>query len=250
MLEEHRPSVGILGSGPNVMAARDWPEHPFDKLVVINNAWQVRPDWDDLVFPYDFPPERQPTNLKPRQRLIGEAEFVPVQNQYGGFVYAGATMAFTTAYWVLGHYNPREIVFLGCDMSYPKTSKTHFYGTGTADPLREDITLISLEAKAARLYALALAQGCEISNLSKETSRLIAPRRSLSEPRPKPFKIDKVQKAHALAREQELAYYVKSGRYWEELERFDIKQIKRLDALWSTVVIAPPQGGAAPMRSH
>ena len=226
MLEEHRPSVGILGSGPNVMAARDWPEHPFDKLVVINNAWQVRPDWDDLVFPYDFPPERQPTNLKPRQRLIGEAEFVPVQNQYGGFVYAGATMAFTTAYWVLGHYNPREIAFLGCDMSYPKTSKTHFYGTGTADPLREDITLISLEAKAARLYALALAQGCEITNLSKETSRLIAPRRSLSEPRPKPFKIDKVQKAHALAREQELAYYVKSGRYWEELERFDIRADK------------------------
>ena len=39
-------------------------------------------------------------------------------------------------------------------------------------------------------------------------------------------------------------------RYWEELERFDIKQIKRLDALWSTVVIAPPQGVAAPMRSH
>jgi hypothetical protein len=134
-------------------------------------------------------------------------------------------------------------------MSYPKSSKTHFYGTGTADPLREDITLISLEAKAARLYALALAQGCEITNLSQETSRLIAPRRSLLEPRPKPFEIDKVQKAHALAREQELAYYVASGRYWEELERFDIEQIKRLDALWSNVVIAPKEG-AALMRGY
>ena len=249
MSKENRPCVAILGSGPNVIAARDWSEHPFDKLVVINNAWQVRPDWDDLVFPYDFPSDRQPTYLKPQQRLICEADFVPVQNQYGGFVYAGATMAFTTAYWVLGHYNPREIAFLGCDMYYPKTSKTHFYGTGTADPLRQDITLVSLEAKAARLYALALAQGCEITNLSKETSRLIAPRRSLLEPRPKPFKIDNMQKTNALAREQELAYYVASGRYWEELERFDTKQIKYLDALWRNVV-SEPMEAPKPTSGH
>ena len=237
MANGQKPTVAILGSGLNVIAARNWSIQPFDKLIAINNAWQVRKDWDDLIFPYDFPSNRKPIHFKPKQKVITETEFVPVQNQYGGFVYAGATMAFTAAYWVLGHYNPKEIAFLGCDMSYPKNGRTHFYGNGAADPLRQDITLLSLKAKAARLYSLALEQGCEITNLSKSTSSLIAPRRSLLTPRPKPLQIDQVQKKKALTREQKLAYYVPSGRYWEDLGRFDVAEIRSLDTLWESVVL-------------
>ena len=57
------------------------------------------------------------------------------------------------------------MAFFGCDMVYAATGKTHFYGTGTADPLRPDVTLQSLEGKAARLQLLAAEQGCACVNL-------------------------------------------------------------------------------------
>ena len=51
------PSIGqakrilILGSAPDAVSARAWKSQPFDCIVAINNAWQIRPDWDDLIFP-------------------------------------------------------------------------------------------------------------------------------------------------------------------------------------------------------
>ena len=49
-------NILILGSGLPVTAARDWPRAPFDHVLAINNAWGVRPDWDALIHPFDFPP--------------------------------------------------------------------------------------------------------------------------------------------------------------------------------------------------
>ncbi len=60
-------------------------------------------------------------------------------------------------------------------MHYPP-GQTHFYGTGSADPLRPDITLQSLEAKSARLMILAAMEGCAMVNLSTGPSRLVFPR--------------------------------------------------------------------------
>ena len=225
--------VLLLGSGPNVVSCRDWPRAPFDKIVAINNAWQVRPDWDHLVYPEDFPADRRPTDLKPGQSTITAEDFVPAQNAYGGFVYGGGTMAYTAAYWVLHALQPKVIACLGCDMVYPKTAQTHFYGKGTADPLREDITLRSLEAKSARLLALAARQGCAMINLSKDESRLTYPR---STPAALPMAgcdraVDQAVDA-ALKAEAELDYMVPSGRYWEQSDRFDVDAIDRIDALW------------------
>ena len=62
--------VLILGSGPNVVACRDWPRAPFDRIVAINNAWAVRPDWDDLIHPDDFPAARMPVDIGAEQRII------------------------------------------------------------------------------------------------------------------------------------------------------------------------------------
>ncbi|MGB4909122.1 MAG: hypothetical protein WBP15_11365, partial [Tabrizicola sp.] len=150
--------VLMLGSAPMAAEAALWPRAPFDLVLAINNSWRIRPDWDVAIHPHDFAEERQ-ARPGPGQRVVTEAEFVPAQNAFGGFVYAGATMAFTAAYWALQALRPSVIAVYGCDMQYPASGPTHFYGTGTPDPLRADITLRSLEAKSARLMVLAAMQG-------------------------------------------------------------------------------------------
>jgi hypothetical protein len=223
--------VLLLGSGPNVVKSKSWERRHFDRIVTINNAWQVRSDWDDLVYPWDFPQSRMPHDIA-NKSLISQELFVPAQNAYGGFVYAGGTMAFTAAYWALNAYRPRVIATMGCDMHYP-SGQTHFYGTGTADPLRDDITLQSLEAKSARLMVLAARQGCAMVNMSDGPSRLVFPRvqlENLAETQPAPY--DKPATQQAQERELDLNYYVPSGRYWQELERFDAAALRDLDALW------------------
>ena len=222
-----------MGSGPGVLAAQGWAKGGTT-LVAINNAWQVRPDWDVLIHPDDFPPERRPASPAPGQRIVTSVEYVPLQNAFGGFVYAGGTMAFTAAYWALGALRPDVIGFVGCDMVYPASGHTHFYGTGTADPLRPDITLRSLEAKSARFMLLAAQTGCAVVNLSDATeSRLIFPRaaRDLLD-RQQPVPVDPRLTDAALQREAELGYLVPSGKYWKEADRFDPTEIDRIDALW------------------
>lgn len=59
--------VLIIGSGPNALKATEL-ETAFDAIVVINNAWQIRPDWTHLVFPFDFPQEKWPKEIKFSQR--------------------------------------------------------------------------------------------------------------------------------------------------------------------------------------
>ena len=231
--------VLILGSGPNVVGARNWTREPFDRIVAINNAWAVRPDWDDLIHPDDFPADRMPKDTSAHQRVIRAADYVPLQNTFGGFVYAGGTMAFTASYWALAALKPRVIAVMGCDMVYDAT-QTHFYGKGTADPLRRDVTLRSLEAKSARLMALAASQGCAMVNLSRDRSRLVFPRATpatLRNVRTAAIDADVVQRA--LSREAALDYYVPSGKYWKEEDRFDTAAIDALDALWLTAVGDP-----------
>lgn len=223
----------VLGSSPNVVKTRDWSREPFDRIVAINNAWAVRPDWDVLIHPEDFPPERRPVDIQPSQQIVTAEDYVPLQNTLGGFVYAGGTMAFTAAYWALAAFKPRVLALMGCDMVYPTGETTHFYGTGTADPLRADISLRSLEAKSARLMALAAERACAVVNLSTDQSRLVLPRCTLDQLQAAPIpELDQTIVAAALAEEQRLGYYVPSGRYWKEEHRFDPTAIDTLDALW------------------
>ena len=223
--------VLMLGSGPMVTEAAKWPRAPFDHVLAINNAHQVRPDWTHHIYPWDYPTDRRPIPGQGQQAVTQEA-FVPAQNAFGGFVYAGGTMAFTAAYWALHALRPRVIAAFGCDMHYP-TGQTHFYGAGTADPLRPDITLQSLEGKSARLMILAAMEGCAMVNLSFGPSRLVFPRLSrdrVAQARPLPFDIRLADMA--LRREDDLGYHVPSGRYWDEVDRFDPAELKRLDMLW------------------
>jgi len=229
----------ILGSGPNVVQARDWSRDDIDHILAINNAFAVRPDWDSLIFPEDFPELRRPTTLSEGQCLVSADAYVPAQNEYGGFVYAGGTMAFTAGYWALYAHRPRVLAFMGCDLTYD-AAQTHFYGTGSADPLRPDVTLQSLEAKSARLMITAAMQGCAVVNLSQDQSRLVFPRATvngIAEAQPLPFDAELSQRARQL--EVSLGYVVPSGRYWLEEERFDPAKLREIDALWLEAALAP-----------
>jgi hypothetical protein len=244
--------VLLIGSAPDAVLAKDWDLSMFSQRVAINNAWQITPDWDYLVYPEDFAPERLPlTPLKPSQQLIAASEFVPQQNSFGGFVYAGGTMAFTAGYWALGALKPDLIAFLGCDMVYGTSSgeSSHFYGQGTADPLRVDVTLQSLEAKSVRFMALAHTQQCAVVNLSELfESRLLFPRVSrldlVTPELPKQLLrqqaelLNPAAPVRALQAEQDLGYMVASGRYWEHVAEFDKTKLSAIDSLWLQSITA------------
>ncbi len=226
--------VVILGSGPNATEAQSWSRDMFDTLVVLNNAWRIRPDWSHFIHPEDFPEDRHPPSKTDDQVEVTYQSYVPQNNAFGGVLFAGGTMAFTAAYWALGALKPKVLAFLGCDMVYPTVGHTHFYGTGAADPLREDVSLQSLEAKAARLGLIAAVHGCTCVNLSRLDSVLPYERyhasqlRDLSAPVVRPvFAVNRIQRTEAA-----LGYDAPSGRYWEILDQIDPVKIKQIDQMW------------------
>ena len=100
----------ILGSAPDAIRASGFDKKLFDSIVAINNAWKISPHWSHSIFPTDFPVDRRPIE-RSNQTLHTADEYVPIQNRYGGFLYAGGTMAFTAAYWALGKLKPDLIAF-------------------------------------------------------------------------------------------------------------------------------------------
>jgi hypothetical protein len=154
-------------------------------------------------------------------------------------------MAFTAGYWALGALKPDIIAYIGCDMVYSAAAgkTSHFYGQGTPDPLRNDITLQSLEAKSNRLMAHANMQNCAVLNLSPlQESRLTFPRLQFSELQ-KNFEIENFldRQKHALNlhkvgmalnAEKKLGYFVASGRYWETANNFDPVKLRMIDDIW------------------
>lgn len=240
-MEANLKKVLIVGSAPDAVRAAEWDTSFFSTVVVINNAWKALTSWDCWIYPEDFPQERHPSAAQLHgKKTVTATDFVPVQNDYGGFVYAGGTMCFTAGYWALGALRPDVMAYLGCDMVYPTGPGcfSHFYGQGVADPLRADVTLQSLEAKSLRLLALAQRQSCTVMNLSERpSSRLMVPRTTVETLRdmtykPPPLSIDAQAVEAALQAESQLGYWVPSGRYWEESQKFDKEKLQKIDTLW------------------
>lgn len=227
-----RSIVLVLGSAPRAIDAASWERGALTDIVAINNAWRVREDWDYLVHPDDFPEENWPPTLSSGQSVVRADAYIPVHNDYGGMVYAGGTMAFTAGYWALGALRPDVLAYFGCDMVYVASGNTHFYGNGAPDPLRDDITLRSLEAKSARLMLLAAQQGCACVNLSKAKSRLIFPRCNLNALAKAEARFSPDWIRAPLAQEDALDYRAPDGKYWKQVDRFDPDKIDALDALW------------------
>lgn len=240
-MDSQLKKVLIVGSAPDALRTAGWDTSFFTDIITINNAWMACPSWSYLIYPDDFPKNRHPSaEALKGKKVITSREFVPIQNEFGGFVYAGGTMSYTAGYWALGALKPDVIAYIGCDMVYDAVpgQTTHFYGSGAADPLREDVTLQSLEAKSLRLGAIAERHGCAVFNLSDKTrSRLLFPRiefqslKGMTEvPSISNFNNHAVQQA--LRAESGLGYWVESGRYWEEAARFDSQKLQSIDALW------------------
>ncbi len=224
----------IVGSAPDAIEAEDWEKTFFTNIIAINNAWKLNICWNYLIHPEDFPIESRPSTVGHKQKIVQAADYLPELNKFGGCLYQGATMAFTAAYWALGALKPDVLLFKACDMIYSRTGRTHFYGQGAADPLRNDITLESLTAKSYRLSYFAAQQSCSCYNLSTlPHSELTFPRLSLSElNKIQPFYPKSPNAAAALEAEKKLGYYVPSGRYWDELEKFLPQELKKIDDLW------------------
>ncbi|MEM7444698.1 MAG: hypothetical protein AAF414_15355 [Pseudomonadota bacterium] len=237
--------VLVIGSAPDAMRARDIDQRLLSGIVVINNAWRVRDDWTHLVHAGDFPAKSIPTP-GPGQQVHSSDSYVPANNRFGGVVYAGGTMAFTAGYWALDALRPDVMAFCGCDMIYSQTSgKTHFYGNGSADPLRPDPTLQHLEAKANRLLIMAAQEGCLCVNLSeKEESRLTFPRltiadlanldrRDLEEDLSATQDLfDPEAISAAQAREKEANCFVAQGDYWNHDTAINAAALSEIDRHW------------------
>ena len=203
-------NILIIGSAPSAIIANSWDLGIFNRIVAINNAWKISPLWTNSIFPKDFPIENRPVPNS-KQNVHSASEYVHAQNKFGGFVYAGGTMAFTAAYWSLHTFAPSTISYLGCDMIY-SGSKTHFYGKGTADPLRNDKTLKNLRAKSARFEAMASQLKCTVLNLSSlPKSNLVHKRVTLGELTSGTFipkKINQAEFKRVLELEKQLNYFV------------------------------------------
>ena len=225
----------IIGSAPDSVNATKWKNLTFDNIVVINNAWKIRRDWTNCIYPEDFPIEKRPKASK-TQTLHSSEEYVEAQNHFGGFVYGGGTMAFTAGYWALYKLKPQIICYTGCDMVY-KGQKTHFYGKGNADPLRKDKTLSNLLAKSARLEAIAFLNKCKILNLSNISESKLTFLKLKVNDLDNTYKISsnkfKKEKINlALQKEKKTGYFVPDGKYWKKMDKFDQREIKEIDNLW------------------
>ena len=155
-------------------------------------------------------------------------------------------MVFTAGYWVLHAFKPDLLVCLGCDMVYDANSaQTHFYGQGEADPLRQDPTLQSLEAKSSRLRWKALEQDCLCANLSNmDSSRLTFDRlneRLLKDGLEDFVRdglielaalADRDQIESALALEERTACFYESGDYWNAPNPPDASRLAQIDQIW------------------
>ncbi len=238
-------TVLILGSAPDAVSAREYDRKNFVAIVAVNNAWRIRNDWTHLIHAGDFPTDRMPTEISSEQQVITHETYVPANNAFGGIVYAGGTMAFTAAYWALNILRPDLMVFCGCDMVYAHIGQTHFYGKGSADPLRKDPTLQTLEAKSNRIMAIAAKHGCLCANASQiMKSRLTFPRIDLED---KPFNATDYRKRtfatlqgnanipvieHAMALESEKQQFVVSGDYWNYRKTINEETLLEIDTIW------------------
>ena len=99
-------------------------------------------------------------------------------------------------------------------------------------PQPELLSCTGLEAKSSRLYALAQAAGCAITNLSPGFTRLVCPQQDYRGPVPKPFKVDQSAMTAALDRETEL---------------FNINALTALDEMWLNTVRHPVKFETSPI---
>ncbi|NCU74788.1 MAG: hypothetical protein EBW10_01785, partial [Candidatus Fonsibacter ubiquis] len=54
--------VLIVGSAPDAVRINSLDLSLFSSCIAINNAWRLKREWDYVIYPEDFPIQRQPKN--------------------------------------------------------------------------------------------------------------------------------------------------------------------------------------------
>lgn len=171
---EIHKTVAIIGSGPAAPTAHQLLG-PTTIVWVINNAWRAVPKYDALIYSDDLPLERKPDAISLARLGRSSPQYYPAMVQHGGILFCGATMALAAGYMAIEAFPFSQIAFYASDMTYD-SAPSHFYGEGSADPLRHDISLQDLDAKCLRLFYMGLERGCLVVNASSANiSRLAIP---------------------------------------------------------------------------
>jgi hypothetical protein len=154
--------IMIIGSGISSEKVKSWDLSGWH-VIAINNAWQATDDWDELIYPNDF--NKLPPSLKPNQKLVTNETYMRANTAFGTQDVRGNTMIFQALYYALLK-KPKVIGTIGCDLHYPTTGKTHFYGNGGLDPMR--LGRDTLIEKFDRFIANAKELKVELYNFSGE----------------------------------------------------------------------------------
>lgn len=159
--------IMIVGSGPSVEKMKKWDLKGW-YVICINHAWRAAPHWDEVIYPDDYgnKPGELPSELNKGQVLVTNAQYMPANTAFGVQVDRGNSMMFQALYWALLK-KPLLIGTIGCDLYYPSSGNTHFYGVGKPDPLRLGGEV--LKEKCQRFMKYAQNLGVEVYNYSGET---------------------------------------------------------------------------------
>lgn len=154
----------ILGSGKTAPLISEIDISKWT-VMAINNAYRLG-FYDWLIAPTDFKLLPSQDELR-EKKFISFFEYAKTNLPFGNQALRGNTMMFNAAYYAMAQ-NPSAIGFLGCDMDYPTDgTPTHFYGTGTPDPLR--LGENELVAYMKRFEDMATSKGIDIYNLSPDS---------------------------------------------------------------------------------
>lgn len=165
-------SILLVGSGPDASRAKDLVCEA-DIVIAINNAHKAVPRVSFSFYASDFPDNQKHSNVA--EIGVSTPQYLPSAQRFGGLIYCGASMFFLASYWLIQQFPFSFVKVIGCDMVY-SSAATHFYGRGSADPLRRNISLQSLDAKSLRVLYFALKHGVFMCNTANvQESRLYFP---------------------------------------------------------------------------
>jgi hypothetical protein len=254
MTSLRRRPVILVGSSPAAPKLSSADLRRF-RRVAINNAWMVREDFEFSIYPYDMPIDRRPPTSYGAQHISNVGYFPSLRNA-GGIIFCGATMSLAAGYWSVSALGARIVGYYACDMIY-RGAVTHFYGSGGHDPLRDDVSLQSLDAKGVRLFAWALQRGALLLNFSEEPeTRLVFPRQDLRRAHLLPPSIsgpwrELLSSASAIfAEEAAMGFDPTREDYWNLVSgECQMAQIRDLNRQWLNLLPLIDEGWSARDRS-
>jgi hypothetical protein len=175
-----KDKILIIGSGKSGLDVSKYEKY-FNSIIAVNNAWALTEKWTYWIHPNDYEGSK-PDLIKENQVEINANIYGPSLRKYGGIGECGFSIMLNASYWALDNLNPKQIYYLGADMSYipDENGNTHFYGIGIdiknrgmSDPdymvkVRGKNDPNYLENIYKRFEKIAKDNNCDVFNLSED----------------------------------------------------------------------------------